>query len=88
MPPIKFILIKCGCGAEYRVRLEKVAAREAFECPTCGKPVEVAPWAAGLVALHELSAKVVAAEEVFVLDLETQTAVPRAPERSRKLVGL
>ncbi len=86
MPPIKFVLIRCRCGAEFRVRLEKVAAREAFECPTCGEAVDVAAWAPGVAALHELSAKVVAVEEMFVLDLEAQTAIPReAPVRSRTL---
>ncbi len=88
MPPIKFVLIRCRCGAEYRVRLEKVAAREAFECLTCGQAVEVAAWASGVAVLHELSAKVVAAEEVFVLDLETQTAIPRHGDPRRKLVNL
>lgn len=77
MPKIRFIQVRCPhCGAEYRVRLEKVESRQSFECLECGGTVPVEQFVPLLKLLHQYSVLMLDLEGAFTL--EGETAVPRS----------
>ncbi|MBI2954240.1 MAG: hypothetical protein HYY30_08000 [Chloroflexi bacterium] len=85
MPRIRFIKVACERrGAEYRVRLEKIADRAPFECLKCGANIETTHYAGILELICQHSAMMVKPEDLFTL--EGDTAALLAKESARKLV--
>lgn len=76
MPRIRFIRLCCGCGAEYKVRIERIGEGVPFECVSCGAQVEVRRYAGLLEMLHRYSELVLALEERLVLEGDTVTPRP------------
>jgi uncharacterized Zn finger protein len=87
MPKIRFIQVHCPhCGAEYRVRLEKIETRQPFECLECGGSVPVEQFVEVLKLVRQYSVIVIDLESAFTLEGDTAIPLPlRAPERARKL---
>ena len=82
MPRIRFLRLRCGCGAEYKVRTERIAEGAAFECVSCGAAVEVRPYAGLLELLHRYSELVLRLEQQVSIEGDTVTPLPpvgRAP---------
>lgn len=65
MPKIHYFLITCpGCGAQYKVRIEKVEERQPVECLTCGEQISLAQFGETLKAIYDYSK--------VIIDLENQ----------------
>ena len=82
MPRIRFLRLRCGCGAEYKVRIERIADGTPFECVSCGAPVDVRPYAGLLELLHRYGELVLKPEEQVSIEGDTATPLPpvsRAP---------
>ncbi len=77
MPRIRFLRLRYGCGAEYKVRIERIAHGAPFECVSCDAPVDVRPYAGLLELLHRYSELVLRLEEQ--ISIEGDTATPLAP---------
>lgn len=75
MPHIRFIKLACGCGAEYKVRIERIGEGTPFECVSCGAQIAVRPYAEVLELLHRYSELVLKIEKHLVIDGDT--AAPR-----------
>ncbi len=79
---IRFLRLRCGCGVEYKVRIERIAEGAPFECLSCGATVEVRPYSGLLELLHRSSELVLKLEEQVTIDGDTATPlspVSRAP---------
>ena len=71
MPRVRFIGISCPhCGAEYRVRLERIGG-EPFECVSCGDSIDTRAYVDLLKSIHRYSEAVLDLEAVGTLDGET-----------------
>jgi hypothetical protein len=76
MPHIRFIKLACGCGAEYKVRIERIGEGTPFECVSCGAQIAVQPFAEVLELLHRYSELVLKIEER--LEIDGDTVIPKA----------
>lgn len=75
MPRIRFLWLRCGCGAEYKVRVERIGEGEPSECVLCGAQIAVRPFAGVLELLHRYSELVLRLEED--LEIEGDTVTPK-----------
>ena len=84
MPRIRFIKLSCGCGAEYKVRIERIGEGVPFECVSCGAQVEVTPFADLLEFVHRYTEIVLKLEERVTVEGDTVVPLPKEP--SKRLV--
>lgn len=75
LPRIRFLKISCACGAEYKVRMERIGEGEPFECVSCGAQIAVRPFAGVLELLHRYSELVLRLEED--LEIEGDRVTPK-----------
>lgn len=75
MPRIRFLRLRCDCGAEYKVRMERIGEGEPFECEPCGAQIAVRPFAGVLELLHRYSELVLRIEED--LEIEGDRVTPK-----------